>query len=79
MLVVVGVPPEWHRLRLIHEVVGKGGCGGGDDENRHEPHEASPDGAGVPRRYVQRPPCARTHTLLHKEINAHECVMHCYH
>lgn len=36
--------------------------GDGDDENRHEPHEASPDGAGVPRRYVQRPPCARTHT-----------------
>lgn len=54
--------PEWDRQGLIHEV-----GGGGDDENRHEPHEASPDGAGVPRRYVQRPLRARTHTYIQRD------------
>lgn len=47
--------------------------GDGDDENRHEPHEA-PDIAGVPLRYVQQSPYI--HKYTQRDVCACACVKH---
>lgn len=51
---------------LRGEEGGEGGRGGCDDENRHEPHEASPDGAGVPLAVHAVDSPVHAHTLPHK-------------
>lgn len=56
-----GAGPEWDS------------GGDGDDENRHEPHEA-PDIAGVPLRYVQQSPCI--HKYTQRDVGACACVKH---
>lgn len=56
-----GAGPEWDS------------GGDGDDENRHEPHEA-PDIAGVPLRYVQQSPYI--HKYTQRDVCACACVKH---
>lgn len=67
--------PKWHRQRLIHEVVVVGGMVMMRTDTSHmRPPltvQGSPSGmcSGLP---------AHAHTLLHKEIKAHERVIYCY-